>query len=161
MDSDDDVDTVNKVQLIRLVRERPVLWNKTAEDYKSRSMTVIAWRQVCGELHQDFAALTDRQKTEYSEWPHGGLTSAGQPHFHVSLLLAVIGTPFENQMIFLSFSIKMLDTSTREINFFLTCVCVCHSPRPGHAMHSGWSGVLSPLVSTFGSFQSFWKKAGR
>lgn len=69
MDSDDGMERINNDLLIPLVEARPVLWNKTVEDYKSRSMTAIAWRQVCGELHPDFKALSDRQKTEYSEWP--------------------------------------------------------------------------------------------
>ncbi|XP_050697534.1 uncharacterized protein LOC126985962 [Eriocheir sinensis] len=68
MDSDDGVESIDKDQLILLVEARPVLWNRELEDYKSRSMTAIAWRQVCGELNPDFAALSDREKTEYTRF---------------------------------------------------------------------------------------------
>lgn len=52
-------------QLIPLVEQRPVLWDKSLEDHKSRNLTLLAWRQVCCALFPDFPSLTDKQKNEY------------------------------------------------------------------------------------------------
>ena len=51
-------------QLISLVEEKPVLWDKSLNDYKSRNLTASAWRDVCCQLHHDFESLTDKEKKE-------------------------------------------------------------------------------------------------
>lgn len=54
--------------LISLVRERPVLWDKSHEDYKSRACTTHSWREVCNKLNQDFEGLSDRGKNSYGKY---------------------------------------------------------------------------------------------
>ena len=49
--------------LIYLVEARPVLWDKTDDNYKDRDETKKAWRKVCICLQEDFETLRDVQKT--------------------------------------------------------------------------------------------------
>ena len=49
--------------LIYLVEARPVLWDKTDDNYKDRDETKKAWRKVFICLQEDFKALRDLQKT--------------------------------------------------------------------------------------------------
>jgi hypothetical protein len=48
--------------LISLVEARPVLWDKTGDNYKDRNEKKKAWREVCICLQEDFETLGDVQK---------------------------------------------------------------------------------------------------
>lgn len=48
--------------LITLVQARPVLWDKTLENYKDRNLTRNAWNEVCIELNSEFEELGDKEK---------------------------------------------------------------------------------------------------
>lgn len=45
------------IELLILVRARPVLWDKTGDVYKERIETKKAWRRVCACLQGDFEAI--------------------------------------------------------------------------------------------------------
>ena len=62
MESELDVDL-----LISLVEMKPVLWDKTLEDYKSRNLTTNAWRDVCCGLNKEFENLSDQEKNEFGK----------------------------------------------------------------------------------------------
>ncbi|KOB65838.1 hypothetical protein OBRU01_16881 [Operophtera brumata] len=38
---------IDPEQLITLVQERGVLWDKTLNDYKDKHLKIAAWREVC------------------------------------------------------------------------------------------------------------------
>ncbi|KAJ8870508.1 hypothetical protein PR048_029531 [Dryococelus australis] len=47
---------------ITLVQERPVLWDKTTEEYKDRRFTLEAWNEVFSLLKEDFETLPDAKR---------------------------------------------------------------------------------------------------
>ncbi|XP_066951249.1 uncharacterized protein [Macrobrachium rosenbergii] len=51
--------------LISLVETKPVLWDKSLEDYKSRNLTMSAWMEVCRGLYDGFDQLSDKEKDDY------------------------------------------------------------------------------------------------
>lgn len=51
--------------LITLVQERPVLWDKSLEEYKYKNLTLKAWEEVCTILNKDFENSDERNKKEY------------------------------------------------------------------------------------------------
>ncbi|XP_047489225.1 uncharacterized protein LOC125039400 [Penaeus chinensis] len=53
--------------LISLVKDRPVLWDKSLDEYKSRAETTAAWREVCNILNEDFEYLSDEAKIKYGK----------------------------------------------------------------------------------------------
>ncbi|XP_055633061.1 uncharacterized protein LOC129773474 [Toxorhynchites rutilus septentrionalis] len=48
--------------LISLVQQRSVLWDKFSDSYKDRNATKSAWQEVCAELFPDFHAFNDSDK---------------------------------------------------------------------------------------------------
>ena len=52
--------------LISLVQERPALWDKSREDYKSRR-TTECWREVCIQLNPNFENLSEAEKDKYGK----------------------------------------------------------------------------------------------
>ena len=56
---------VDVEMLISLVQDRPVLWDKSLESYKSKTETTAAWREVCNHLNPDFESMSDEAKNQY------------------------------------------------------------------------------------------------
>lgn len=48
--------------LITLVQERPVVWDKSLEEYKYKNLTLKAWEEICGILNNDFENLDETNK---------------------------------------------------------------------------------------------------
>lgn len=48
--------------LITLVQERPVIWDKSLEEYKYKNLTLKAWEEICGILNNDFENLDETNK---------------------------------------------------------------------------------------------------
>lgn len=63
----EDIQELDVELLISLVRDRPVLWDKSLDEYKSRAETLAAWREVCSILNEDFEYLSDEAKNKYGE----------------------------------------------------------------------------------------------
>ena len=64
----EDVD-VDVELLISLVEERPVLWDKSLEAFKSKTETTAAWREVCNHrLNPGFESMSDDAKNKYGEY---------------------------------------------------------------------------------------------
>lgn len=61
------VETVDNELLISLVEARPVLWDKTLDNYKDRVATRNAWREVCNELNSKFEELEDKEKNHFGK----------------------------------------------------------------------------------------------
>ncbi|XP_066958101.1 uncharacterized protein [Macrobrachium rosenbergii] len=60
----EDVD-IDVELLISLVQERPVLWDKSLEAYKSKTETTAAWREICNHLNPDFESMSDNAKNKF------------------------------------------------------------------------------------------------
>lgn len=58
---------IDTEQLISLVQERPALWDKSREDYKSRARTTECWREVCVKLNPAFESLSEAEKNKYGK----------------------------------------------------------------------------------------------
>ena len=54
--------------LISLVEARPVLWDKTDDNYIDRKETKKAWKDVCMCLQEDFEVLGDVQRNAFGEY---------------------------------------------------------------------------------------------
>ena len=63
----EDVD-VDVELVISLVEERPVLWDKSLETYKSKTETTAALREVCNHLNPGFESMSDDAKNKYGEY---------------------------------------------------------------------------------------------
>lgn len=50
------------VQLIHAVRDRPCLWDKTAEVYKDRLERRAAWEEVFSTLDENYQEMSSEQK---------------------------------------------------------------------------------------------------
>lgn len=49
-------------QLIELVRDRPVLWDRQKEVYKNRKLTRKAWVDICETLIENYDELSDQEQ---------------------------------------------------------------------------------------------------
>lgn len=54
--------------LITLVQERPVIWDKSLEEYKYKNLTLKAWEEICGSLNDDFENLDETNKKKYGKY---------------------------------------------------------------------------------------------
>ena len=52
-------------RFICYVQEKPMLWDKTLEDYKDRNLTKKCWQEVCEKLNPEFENVDDRKKEEF------------------------------------------------------------------------------------------------
>ncbi|XP_047497808.1 uncharacterized protein LOC125044891 [Penaeus chinensis] len=77
---------IDTEQLISLVQERPALWDKSREEYKSRTRTTECWREVCVKLNPAFESLSEADKNKYDIY----ITLTGK-HKPVRLDIANIG----------------------------------------------------------------------
>ncbi|KAI4464765.1 madf domain transcription factor [Holotrichia oblita] len=53
--------------LITLVEARPVLWDKTLDNYKDRNLTRNTWNEVCIELNSEFEELEAKEKNAFGK----------------------------------------------------------------------------------------------
>lgn len=58
-----DIEIDNEV-LITLVEQRPVLWDKTIDDYKNRNKTLEGWKQICRILKDDFDEKSEKEQND-------------------------------------------------------------------------------------------------
>lgn len=54
--------------LITLIEIRPILWDKTLENYKDNNMRTAAWREVCIALKEDFQELEEKERQSYGKF---------------------------------------------------------------------------------------------
>ncbi|XP_050515313.1 uncharacterized protein LOC126890432 [Diabrotica virgifera virgifera] len=54
--------TINPEDLIPLVQERGVLWDKTLDSYKEKPLKVSAWQEICCQLIPDYEDLDERER---------------------------------------------------------------------------------------------------
>lgn len=50
--------------LITLVEQRPVLWDKTSEEYKNRNKTLEGWKEICRILKDGYNELSEKEQNE-------------------------------------------------------------------------------------------------
>lgn len=62
-----DTDTISVSQLIELVRDRPVLWDRQKEVYKNRKLTRKAWVDICETLIENYDELSDQEQKAIGE----------------------------------------------------------------------------------------------
>ncbi|XP_047098859.1 uncharacterized protein LOC124712850 [Schistocerca piceifrons] len=58
---------IDTKRLISLVKERPVIWDKTLENYKVRIHTKNAWIGIFKELNGSYQGMNYRERTEYGK----------------------------------------------------------------------------------------------
>lgn len=63
-----DTDTISVSQLIELVRDRPVLWDRQKEVYKNRKLTRKAWVDICETLIENYDELCDQEQKTVGEF---------------------------------------------------------------------------------------------
>lgn len=54
--------------LITLIENRPILWDKTLENYKENNLRTAAWREVCIVLREDFKELEEKERQSYGKF---------------------------------------------------------------------------------------------
>lgn len=59
---------INPEDLIPLVYERVVLWDKTSNDYKNKQLKISAWREICCLLIPDFDELEEKERQRYGKY---------------------------------------------------------------------------------------------
>ncbi|KAL1509387.1 hypothetical protein ABEB36_004139 [Hypothenemus hampei] len=50
--------------LIALVEERPILWDRTLEDYNNRFKALDAWKEICAIMKDGFDEISEKEQDE-------------------------------------------------------------------------------------------------
>ncbi|KAH9629104.1 hypothetical protein HF086_008553 [Spodoptera exigua] len=58
---------INVENLISLVQNRPVLWDKTLEIYKDKNLRTAGWREICIILNEDFEEMEEKNRQDYAK----------------------------------------------------------------------------------------------
>lgn len=61
-------------ELIPLVHERAVLWDKTLDDYKINNLKLLAWREICTILIPNFENMEEKERQHFSKCQQSLLT---------------------------------------------------------------------------------------
>lgn len=67
MDIPEFIKNIDIDNLISLVRERPVLWDKSLEEFKYKNISNAAWKDICIILYSEFDALSDKDKDMFGK----------------------------------------------------------------------------------------------
>lgn len=59
---------INVENLISLVQNRPVLWDKTLEIYKDKNLRTAGWREICINLNEDFEEMEEKNRQDYGKF---------------------------------------------------------------------------------------------
>lgn len=59
---------INVENLISLVQNRPVLWDKTLEIYKDKNLRTAGWREICIILNEDFEEMEEKKRQDYGKF---------------------------------------------------------------------------------------------
>lgn len=59
---------INVENLISLVQNRPVLWDKTLEIYKDKNLRTAGWREICIILNEDFEEMEEKNRQDYGKF---------------------------------------------------------------------------------------------
>lgn len=54
-------------ELIPLVHERAVLWDKTLNDYKNNNLKLLAWREICTILIPNFENMEEKERQHFGK----------------------------------------------------------------------------------------------
>ncbi|CAG5005497.1 unnamed protein product [Parnassius apollo] len=57
-------------ELIPLVHERAVLWDKTLNDYKNNNLKLLAWREICTILIPNFENMEEKERQHFVARPN-------------------------------------------------------------------------------------------
>ncbi|KAJ8707476.1 hypothetical protein PYW08_010728 [Mythimna loreyi] len=55
----------NRLQLIKLVQERPALWDKTNDSYRRKYLKDAAWHEICRSLKKDYDDLSESERQNF------------------------------------------------------------------------------------------------
>lgn len=58
------VTEIDSELLITLVQQRPVLWDKTIDEYKDRNKTLEGWKEICRILKDDFDEISEKEQND-------------------------------------------------------------------------------------------------
>lgn len=58
---------INPEELIPLVQERAVLWDKTLDDYKNNNLKLLAWREICTILLPNFENMEEKERQHFGK----------------------------------------------------------------------------------------------
>ncbi|XP_063622935.1 uncharacterized protein LOC134795012 [Cydia splendana] len=58
---------INSEDLIALVQERGIIWDKPIEEYKNKHLKLAAWREICSLLVPDFEKLDEKERHKYGK----------------------------------------------------------------------------------------------
>lgn len=59
---------INVENLISLVQNRPVLWDKTLEIYKDKNLRTAGWREICIILNEDSEEMEEKNRQDYGKF---------------------------------------------------------------------------------------------
>ncbi|XP_074041481.1 uncharacterized protein [Leptinotarsa decemlineata] len=62
-----DIDDIDMEKLIMFVEERPLLWDKSLEEYKDRNKNREAWSEICQELFEGFEEKSASEKKQLGD----------------------------------------------------------------------------------------------
>jgi len=61
------MDDINTEHLVSLVEARPVLWNKSLDVYKNKTLKESAWREICSILNENFPVLEQEERQDFGK----------------------------------------------------------------------------------------------
>lgn len=57
-------------KLIQMVKERPIIWDKTMEGYRSKQFTQPAWQEIFYEMIDGYHLMDENQQKEAGEYTY-------------------------------------------------------------------------------------------
>jgi len=61
------MDSIDSELLIALVKEKPILWDKSLENYKARGPTKEAWNEICSNMMPGYLTLPTSDQVSFSK----------------------------------------------------------------------------------------------
>lgn len=59
---------ISAEELIPLVQQRPVIWDKSCENFKDKALKTAAWREICCVFKPDFDKLEENEMKEFGKF---------------------------------------------------------------------------------------------
>lgn len=58
---------INQELLITLIQERPVIWDKTIDDYKNKRLKYDSWKEIFIHFQPTFEDLSGDEKNKFGK----------------------------------------------------------------------------------------------
>lgn len=58
---------VDRELLISLIKDKPVLWDRTTDCYKNRIFTIDAWKDIATNINPEFESMNKKARMDFGK----------------------------------------------------------------------------------------------